>query len=114
MIDGTRFGQIVIDKTIYHEDVLVLPGQVIPCWRRQRGHFLQIQDLADVLEAFDPQSVVVGTGQFGVMKVSQEVRDYFEEKGIPFHMAPTGKAVKIYNRFLGIHARVLGCFHINC
>ena len=114
MIDHYSFGHMILNKMSYYKDLIVQSGEVLPDWRREKGHFLQLCDLELVLNQYTPQSVVVGTGSMGVMKISDEVNGYFKVRNIPFHVHPTGKAVKVYNRLLGVHADVLGCFHLTC
>ena len=114
MIDNYRFGQIMINKVAYDQDVIILPDHVQSNWWRKEGHQLQLMDIAKELELNHPKSLVVGTGKFGMMNVCQEVKDYLEAHEIQLYAEPTGKAVKIYNRILMNETNVVGAFHLTC
>lgn len=114
MIDSYHFGQIVIDKKVYKNDVIVFPDHVQGDWWRLEAHQLQMEDIEGVLKDMQPNSLVVGTGQFGIMKVSQDVRDYCRQRDIQLVIEPTNKAVKVYNRLILTDDKVLGAFHLTC
>ena len=114
MIDGYRFGRIIIDKIPYNQDVIILPDHVESNWWRKEGHQLQLADIQKELEEFHPNILVVGTGKYGIMKVSQEVKDTLREYDIQFFAEPTDKAVKIYNRIILNEANLIGAFHLTC
>lgn len=114
MIDAYHFGHIVIDKSSYDKDVIVFPDRVQANWWRKEGHNLQLEDINDALESTQPKSLVVGTGKYGIMQVSQEVEDYLRDHDIKLYAEPTDKATKIYNRLILTEDKVLGAFHLTC
>ena len=114
MIDSYRFGQIVIDKIPYRKDVIIFPDHVQPDWWRKSGHKLLLVDIQNEVEGMNPEILVVGTGAFGILEVSQEVKDFLEEKGITLYEEVTGKAIKIYNRLILLQDKILGAFHLTC
>jgi hypothetical protein len=60
-IDEYDFGRIVVDGVEQTQDVILLPGRVVPNWWRQDGHSLVLDDLAAVLDEI-PERLIVGTG----------------------------------------------------
>jgi len=39
-----------IDGKVYKKDLIILPDKIVENWIREEGHFLQIQDLFEILE----------------------------------------------------------------
>ncbi len=114
MIEEYRFGKMVIDGKTYEKDLMVAGGKVIPEWWRKKGHNLQVEDIKEVIEREQPEIVVVGKGQFGMMSISDEVRQYLHDQDIELYDKKTGKAVQIYNRYYQRKKHVLGAFHLTC
>jgi hypothetical protein len=114
MIDSYSFGNIVIDKMAYKNDVIVFPDRVQPEWWRKEGHHLQLEDIQHAIDDCRPRSLVVGTGKFGIMRVSNEVIQYCEDRDIRFYAEATEKAVKMYNRLILTDDKILGAFHLTC
>jgi len=86
---------------------------VIDAWWRQQGHALSVPDLEDVMVA-RPDVLVVGTGYFGRMSVSQETRRYLEGQGIQVRDARTSEAVHDFNELQKEHGRVVAALHLTC
>ncbi len=96
MIDLYEFGKIVIDGKKYTNDVVIIGKNVHPEWWRERGHVLQKKDLGPILEA-ELDTLVVGTGHDGMMRVEEDVREYCKERGVELIELKSGEAVKKYN-----------------
>lgn len=112
MIDQYSFGKIVVDGETYTSDVIIYPDRVDGRWWRKEGHNLSLEDLADVFDA-KPQTLVVGQGQPGLMKVSDDVRQAIADQGIELHVAPTAGAVEEYNR-LAAGKTTVAALHLTC
>jgi hypothetical protein len=111
-IEHYTFGKITIDGQTYTSDVIIYPERVNASWWRKEGHNLQIEDLTDVFKA-GPAVVIIGTGFFGVMKVSKETITHLEAKGIMVHVERTGKAVELFNE-LQKNKTVIAALHLTC
>jgi len=111
-IENYRFGHIVIDGHAHTQDVIILPDRVVGGWWRQEGHVLHPEDLEAVLEA-EPDTLVVGQGASGRMKIASETRAALQAAGIALLAHPTGKAVETYNR-LRTKRAVAAAFHLSC
>ncbi len=108
-----RFGEIEIDGRTYIADVIITPERVLDAWRRQEGHNLTVDDLAEIVAA-RPETLVVGTGFHGRMTIPGETRRYLEVQGIVLRAADTADAVKAFNRLQRKPARVVAALHLTC
>jgi hypothetical protein len=111
-IEHYAFGTIRIDGRTYASDVIVLPDRVVPGWWRKEGHSLSMDDLEDVV-ACGPRTLVIGTGQPGLMKVPDGTRAALEALGIEVVVEPTADAVVTYGR-LAPGGGVAAGFHLTC
>jgi hypothetical protein len=111
-IEDYQFGRMVVDGQQHTRDLILLPDRVVANWWRKDGHRLDVEDLREVLDAA-PQVLVVGTGAYGRMKVSEEIRQALEAAGIELRAARTGEAWRLYND-LREHHRTAGGFHLTC
>jgi len=111
-IDSYSFGQIVVEGTTYTSDLIIYPGRVEANWWRNKGHLLQPEDLQGVIE-YKPQTIVVGTGAYGLMRVAPQTRDSIETLGIKLVCEPTEEACRIYKE-ISSSDRVVACLHLTC
>jgi hypothetical protein len=111
-IEDYSFGSIRIDGRTYSADLIVLPDRVVPNWWRREGHNLVPEDLADVLAA-PPQTLVVGTGSPGMMKVPPATREALLALGIEVIVEPTSQAIQTYNR-ISSESTAAACLHLTC
>jgi len=112
-IEAYRFGQIDIDGRSYRSDVIITPDGVNDAWWRKQSHDVVAADVADIVAAH-PDVVVIGTGYFGRMAVSDDARRQLEGHGIEVRTARTGQAVAVFNRLQAGHARVVAALHLTC
>ena len=113
VIESYAFGKIVIDGQVYERDVILTRDHVWDGWWREEGHRLSVADLEQAFAA-SPVILVVGTGSFGRVRVPDETRKEIERRGIELHVLPTGKAVKLYNRFESNGQNVVAALHLSC
>jgi hypothetical protein len=97
----------------YHQDLKIINGEVIDHWWRDQGHRLQKADIEDVLDA-GPDTLVIGTGYAGRMRVPQSTLAAIAERGIRVIAEPTPKAVQTFNRLAEGDPEVAGAFHLTC
>ncbi len=112
MIDSYKFGQIVIDGKKYDSDLIIYPDNVDYKWWREEGHLLQKKDLLKVNE-YKPEILIIGTGNPGLMKVTEETKNYFESKGISLIIEKTEDACKTYNK-LKDNKKIIAALHLTC
>ncbi|MGM0367755.1 MAG: Mth938-like domain-containing protein [Actinomycetota bacterium] len=111
MIDSYSFGNMVIDGTRYRSDLKLFPDQVKSKWWRKKGHLLLEEDLKDVLE-YRPDTLIIGTGANGLIKVDESLIEHLESLGIKYIIKNTKQAVKEFNKSKS--NKVVGVFHLTC
>jgi len=111
-IQHYSFGKITIDGKTYTSDVIIFPGRVNSSWWRKEGHFLQMDDLREVM-AEKPEVIVIGTGYSGVMKVLDEIISSLKSLKIDMHVAKTTDAVVLFNELAG-KRKTVACLHLTC
>jgi len=111
-IQRFRFGEIVIDGTLYTEDVIVFEDRVIPHWWRKEGHLLQLEDLKGALDT-NPEALIVGTGTQGALKIASEVVAYTRKIGVELLQFHTRGACQSFNH-LRKKRRVVAVLHLTC
>ncbi len=115
MIDSYDFGVMVINGKRYASDVIVFPEKIIDGWWRREGHKVYTEDLKEILEHKPKLEVlVVGTGYYGLVKISPEASEALKSHGIELVAQPTGEAYQTFNKLLKSNKRVAGAFHLTC
>jgi hypothetical protein len=115
LIDSYEFGVVIVNGEKYTSDIVVLPDGVVKSWWRKEDHRLRVEDLQDVLNVEPkPEVLVVGTGYYGLVKISSEVEYKLESSGIELIAKPTTDACKIVNDLLKSNRKVAAAFHLTC
>ena len=116
-IDGTSFGSIIIDGTAYDHDVIIrLSGEVKKRKKKLSkaifgsSHTVSLEEANHIYED-DAQRIIIGTGQYGALKLSKEAGAYFEKRGCSYELFHTPKAIKVWNEAQG---KVIALFHVTC
>lgn len=119
MIEKYSFGLIKINGKEYNFDVEVRwNGEVLKWWRKE-GHKIDIEDVKRAIEQ-NPEIIILGTGAYGMCEVTQECKDFIEEKGIKLIIDNTEEAVKSFNIILEKlkkeieKTKAIGLFHLTC
>jgi len=116
-IQETSFGSIHIGEQAYHHDILIrLDGQVKKRKKKLSkaiygtSHVISL-DEAQYIYQEGAERLIVGTGQFGMAKLSDEAEEFFKTQDCQVELLPTPKALKVWNRAEGV---VIALFHITC
>lgn len=116
-IDGTEFGSITIEGTAFEHDVVIrLDGQVKKRKKKLSkavygtSHVVSLDEARHVYEE-GAERLIVGTGQAGLVGLSDEAADYFSRKKCQVELLPTSEAIETWNEARGA---VIGLFHITC
>jgi hypothetical protein len=112
-IQKYNFGSIIINGKEYNKDVIVFKDKVFSPWWREEGHNLSVKDLEKATDA-EPESIIIGTGAQGIMKVPEETLKKLKELNIETVKAKTPEAVKIYNKKIKNKENVIACLHLTC
>ena len=116
-IQGTEFGSITVDNEVFDHDIVIrLNGKV----KKRKKKLSKEQygtshtvSLAEAEHIYDDgaEQLIVGTGQYGNVKLSEEAEDYFKGKRCSVELVPTPEAVKVWNEAEG---KTIGMFHVTC
>jgi hypothetical protein len=116
-IDGTAFGSITIEGVDYDHDVVVTPAGEIVERRKElskratgTSHVVS-KDEAEFLLGLGARRLIVGSGQSGVLRLSDEARALFNQHGCDLTIAPTPEAIELYN---AAGEPVTAMFHTTC
>lgn len=116
-IDSTRFGSITIEGVTFEHDVVIrLDGE--PEKRNKKlskaiygtSHVISLDEARDLYEE-NAERLIIGTGQNGMVSLSDEAAAYFKMKKCPVQLLPTPQAIHIWNQSKG---KVVGLFHVTC
>jgi hypothetical protein len=110
-IIGTRFGGITFNKggnrVEYQRDVMVgLDGKVR---KRKKKLSKQVYGTSHTVSLAEAEHIhedgsewlLVGTGMFGMLNLSDEAVDFFRDKGVQVQLQPTPKAALLWNEMQG-------------
>ena len=116
-INNTTFGSIIINDINWDHDVFItLTGEVRKRKKKLSkavygsSHTLSLDEAKHVYEA-GAEQIIIGTGQYGVLKLSDEAAEYFDEKKCIVTLLSTPEAIKAWNE---AKEPTIGLFHITC
>ena len=116
-IDHTTFGSISIEGAVFEHDVVIrLNGQVEKRKKKLSkaiygtSHVLSLDEAKYVYEK-GTQQLIIGTGQQGNVRLSDEAADYFKRKHCQVDLLPTPEAIRVWNETEGA---VISLFHVTC
>jgi hypothetical protein len=116
-IQGTEFGRITVADEVYERDVVIrLSGKVKKRKKKlskKAGGNSHTLSLGEAKHIFDKgaERLVIGTGQEGNVRLSDEAQEYFSKKGCSVELFPTPEAVEVWNKSEG---NTIGMFHVTC
>jgi len=116
-IDKTKFGSITIEGETFEKDVIIrLNGKVK---KRKKelskalygtSHIISLQEAEHVYQE-GAKRLIIGSGQSGEVKLSEEAAKYFADQHCQVDLLRTPKAIEAWNEAEG---QVIGLFHITC
>ena len=116
-INSTRFGSITIEGEKYEHDVLIrLGGKVVKRKKKLSkaiygtSHVISLDEAKYIFEE-RAERLIIGTGQTGMVKLSDEAADYFRKNKCQVQMLPTPEAIRIWNKTDG---EIIALFHVTC
>ena len=113
MITDFSFGKIVVNDRTYTDDIKIVRGQVISDWWRKRGHRVDVEDIADILEV-SPEIVVIGKGSPGLMRTTAPLRERLATHNIGLIEKKTSQAIQVFNTLFQEGKKVAAGFHVGC
>jgi hypothetical protein len=116
-IDGTQFGSITIDGSDIEHDVFIrLSGEVRKRKKKLSkavfgtSHTISLDEAEYIFEK-GAERLIVGSGQNGMVTISDEASEYFRKEGIRVDLSPTPEAIRQWNKAKGA---TIGLFHVTC
>ena len=91
-----EFGRLVFGSKEFREDLVVSNGEAYPRGPREDNHTITLEELKRYLTD-DTKKVIIGNGFMGVLKLSEEAREFLAERGIELVEASSPEAIKLYN-----------------
>ncbi|MDO8436340.1 MAG: MTH938/NDUFAF3 family protein [bacterium] len=120
MIEEYRFGLIIIDGKTYEHDIEVRWTDEVLAWQRKESHIIDVEDVKRAVEQ-NPDTIVIGTGEAGIAKVTNAAQNFIRENGIELIIDKTEEASKTFNVINddsleeeGEQDKVIGLFHLTC
>ena len=113
MIESYSFGSMRVMGEDHRNDLKIIDKQLIGNWWRREGHALYAEDIDDILYS-TAETLVVGTGAYGSMRITEEAAQALEGREIKLIAVSTKEAVSIFNNLHNQGKRVAGAFHLTC
>ncbi|MBN2331413.1 MAG: hypothetical protein JXC85_06365 [Candidatus Aenigmarchaeota archaeon] len=110
-VEYKKFGEITINGQVYYSDMTVYWNGKIAY--RGKEHVIEFGEFMKILKS-EPEIVVIGKGDEGVLKISEEVLQWAKGKSVDLYFERTAKAADIFNAFANQGKRVVGIFHVTC
>jgi hypothetical protein len=117
-IDGTEFGSITIDGDSLHHDVVIrLNGKLKKRKKKLSkaiygtSHIISLDEAKQVYQDGAKQ-LIIGSGQYGNVTLSDEAKEYFDRKKCQVKLLPTPEAIAIWNKTKS--SASIGLFHVTC
>jgi hypothetical protein len=116
-IDHTEFGSITVEGVTFDYDILIrLEGQVKKRKKKLSkevygtSHIVSLAEVEDLYEK-DAAQIIIGSGQSGLLRLSDEAQAYLEQKKCRLVLLATPQAIAAWNSATG---RMIGMFHVTC
>lgn len=95
-ITSYSFGNVVIDEKKFSKDLIIINSEIMANWWRKKSHLLQAADLEKFWQD-GIQTVIVGTGKFGLLRIDKTCIDFIQSRQIRLITERTPRAIEIYN-----------------
>ena len=116
-VQDSTFGQITVDEDVYRHDILIrLSGKVKKRKKKLSkqvygtSHTISLDEARHVYED-GAELLVIGTGQYDLVRLSNEAQVYLEKHNCRTELAATPDAIGVWNKAKG---KVIGLFHVTC
>jgi hypothetical protein len=116
-VNETAFGSITIGETTFEHDVIIQAGGRVKKRKKKlskdlygTSHILSLDEAKYIYEE-GTKRLVIGTGQYGNLTLSDGAAEYFRRKHCQVDLLPTPKAMQVWNEADGA---VMSMFHVTC
>ena len=118
IINSTQFGSITInDKAFDHDVIICLNGEVKKRKKKLSkavygtSHVVSV-DEAEYIHEKNAKLLIVGSGQYSALKLSEEAEQFFTNKNCLVKILSTPDAVNYWNK--NSEPNTIGLFHLTC
>ncbi|MEE8163272.1 MAG: MTH938/NDUFAF3 family protein [Anaerolineae bacterium] len=116
-IEAATFGSITIDgRKIRNDVILRLDGSVKKRKKKLSkrlygtSHTISLDEAKYVYQE-GAERLIIGTGQYDSVRLSEEAQAYLEKHNCRTKLAATPDAIRLWNKAKG---KVIGLFHVTC
>jgi len=116
-IHDTGFGYISVEGSkIEHDIVIRLSGKIKKRKKKLSKavygtwHIVSLEEAKSIYQD-GAERLIIGSGQEGMVRLSEEAVEYFKKKKCRVNLQPTPKAIKYWGKARGA---VIGLFHVTC
>jgi hypothetical protein len=116
-LDGTGFGWLEIEGRRHEHDVLIrLDGAVEKRKKKLSkrvygtSHTVSLDEAKHIYED-GATTLIVGSGQYDRVRLSEEAADYFRRRDVEVQLLPTPEAIVAWN---DAPQKSIGLFHVTC
>jgi hypothetical protein len=116
-INHTEFGFIIVDEQRYDHDIIIdLDGKIKKRKKKLSkvvygtSHTISLDEIRYTYKD-NSEGIVIGSGQYGVARLSNEASEFLKNKHCKILLRPTQEAVQEWNKTEG---KWIGLFHITC
>ena len=116
-IEAASFGSVTIDgRKIENDVILRLDGAVKKRKKKLSkriygtSHTISLDEARHVYED-GAELLIIGTGQYDLVRLSEEAQAYLEKHNCRTKLAATPEAIGLWNEAQG---KVIGLFHVTC
>lgn len=117
MIEKYSFGMMIVGDKEYSNDLIFFNQNIIEnTWRRTDGHMLKYRDLKNYIEKYNPRKLLIGTGYYGRMEVSDNFIEELNNRDYDFQFGLSVEMVEVYNKVVNEEGNngLMACFHLAC
>ncbi len=114
-INRTEFGSITIEGEEFKHDIIIRLNSKIKKRKKKlskavygTSHTISLDEAKHIYQK-EAEKLIIGSGQYGSVELSNEAAEYFKQKDCHVELLPTPSAVKVWNETKGA---VIGLFHV--
>ena len=110
-VDYVKFGEVMVDGKVYYSDMVI--------WSDGEKEFIEKTHMIG-MEAFSrllrkkPDMVVIGTGEYGRVRISDDVVQKAKRRGIKLFVETSPKAADIFNGLAATGKNAVFFVHTTC
>lgn len=116
-IESTSFGSITVAGQKIKGDIVLTPDGSIKKRKKKlskriygSSHTISLDEAKHIYQK-GVRLLIIGTGQYDMVRLSDEARAYLEKHGCQVQLAATPEAIRLWNDAQG---QVIGLFHVTC